>query len=169
MKIKHYLTSTSHFIPIQAVPVVAPVTHLEDAFVLMKSHGTSVAVIQRSGLAFDLFAPGVVATAGRPIADNARVALMDVYGTARLTIVEDETELHAVRYTQLASGLYTPALHLAGISRGKRILGLLSREEEGVQVFFTPAVYYQCSKGHVYFPPPPSTCPVDGSAIGIAS
>lgn len=169
MKIKYYLEGTSHFIPIEDVPVIAPATRLGDAFALMKSHGTSAALIQKTGLSADLFSPGLLAAGGRPFAESMRVAVADVAGRVSLDVMEEEADLDAVRYTQLASGLYAPVLHVAGIIRGTQILGLLSREEDGRQVFFTPAVYYQCSNGHVYFPPPPSICPLDGSSIGICS
>lgn len=169
MKIKHYLAETSHFIPIGDVPVVAPATCLGDAIALMRSHGTSAALIQRSDLSVDLFSPYLVATIGRPIAESMRVAVADVECRAPLAVMKEDAELDAVRYTRLASGVYASPLHVAGISRGARIIGLLSREEGGLQILFTPALFYQCSNGHIYSPPPPSACPLDGSSIGVSS
>jgi len=165
MNVGEYLVSSArHFVPIENVPVIAPATRLGDALTLMTHRQTTAAVIQRADLVYDLFMPTGTKTEGL-VAASLRMAVADLSPRVTLPVVSENEEILGINYTKLPSGIYSQEFGIVGVLKQQRLLGLLTTSEFGQKAFFTPAAFYTCSHGHIYYPPTPSSCPLDGTPI----
>jgi CBS domain-containing protein len=153
-----------HFVPLDTVPVVSRDTNLSDALGTMRDRGTAGVLVhegqQRYRLLLHQHLTGL--DLARPGVDPSRVLVAAVLDVAPVLPAIDTSRPRDDAWTSLVGD--APFRSVAIIA-GTKILGLYTEAEDWRHAFYTTPTVYQCALGHNWPPPPPASCPVDGSSV----
>jgi CBS domain-containing protein len=154
-----------HFVPLDALPVVEPEINLSDALGIMKQRRTAGVLVHEGEQSYRLLLHEHLSGLnlfGRRV-DPTSISVTAIVGVAPvLPIVEASRRRDDVWAAMTGERPFRSVVVVAG----SEVLGLHTEAEDWQRAFYTTPTVYRCAMGHNWPPPPPASCPVDGTSIG---
>lgn len=154
----------AHFVPLEAIPVVSPDTSVSDALGVMKVRGTVGVLVGEGRQRYRLLLQQHLSKLDLPgrRLDPVKISFADILGgTPSLPTVDASRPREEARAAMRGD---SPFRSVAVVG-GAEVIGLHTEAEDWRHAFFTTPTVYQCARGHNWPPPPPASCPVDGTGV----
>lgn len=153
-----------HFIPLDNLPVVTPDTNVSDTLGIMRHRGTAGVLVREGEQCYRLLLHQHLSGLDLP---RLRSNPAETPLTAVLNVASVLTTIDASRSRDDARTVVSGDCPFRSVMvvMDSRVIGLLTEAEDWGHAFFTPAPVYRCEQRHYFAPPPPATCPVDGSPV----